>query len=70
MSLKAEKRNTIYEVSNMLGIPFGSVQIILKDDLNMGQIVTKFMRYLLSEEQDNHVILATTIKTGLKETQL
>ena len=39
----------------MLGISFGSVQIILKDYLNMGQIVTKFMPHLLSEEQDNHV---------------
>jgi hypothetical protein len=55
LSLKAEKRNTIYEVTNMLGISFGSVQIILKDDLNMGKILTKFMPHLLSEEQDNHV---------------
>jgi len=57
LSLKAEKRHTIYEVSNMLGISFGSVQIILKDDLNIGQRVTKFMPmpHLLSEEQENHV---------------
>jgi len=39
----------------MLVISFGSVQIILKDDLNMGQTVTKFMTHFLSEEQDNHV---------------
>jgi len=55
LSLKAEKKKTIYEDSNMLGISFGSVQIILKDDLNVGQTVTKFMPHLLSEEQDNPV---------------
>jgi hypothetical protein len=56
----------------MLGILFRSVQIILKDDLNMGQRVTKFMSmpHLLSEEKEIVSVLATTIKTGLKETQI
>jgi len=50
----------------MLGISFGPVQIILKDDFNIGRIVTKFMPQLLSEEQTIMSVLATTIKTSLK----
>jgi hypothetical protein len=37
------KRITIWEVANMLGISFRSVQSILKDNLNMHQTATKFV---------------------------
>jgi hypothetical protein len=40
----------------MLDISFGSVLIILKDSLNMHQIAAKFVRYVLTEDQEkNHV---------------
>jgi hypothetical protein len=35
------KRTTSHKVPNMLGISFGSVQIVLKENLNMHSIVTK-----------------------------
>jgi hypothetical protein len=45
------RRITICEVAKMLGISFGSVQSILKDNLNMNQISIKFIPHLLSQEQ-------------------
>jgi hypothetical protein len=74
LSLKTEKKNTTYEVSHMLGISLGSVQIMLKDDLNMGQMVTKVMpnscpTCCVRSRRTIMSILATTVRTGLKETQ-
>jgi hypothetical protein len=34
---------TIHKAASMLGISFWSVQSILKDNLNMGQIAAQFM---------------------------
>jgi hypothetical protein len=50
------KRITIHEVVNMLGISFGSVQSILKDDVNMCPIVAKLVLYLLSEKQKENCV--------------
>jgi hypothetical protein len=38
------------EVANMLGISFGSVQGLLKDNLDISQTATKFVLHLLSDE--------------------
>jgi hypothetical protein len=37
------RRMTTYEVTDMLGISFGWVQSILRDNLKMHWIATKFM---------------------------
>jgi hypothetical protein len=41
------RRTMICEVADKFGILFGSVQSILKDNLNMYQIATKFVPRLL-----------------------
>lgn len=42
--------NSILTTCKVLGISFGSVQSILKDNLNMFHVVAKFIPCLLSEE--------------------
>jgi hypothetical protein len=44
------------EVADMLGISFGSVQSIFKDNQNMHQIATKFMLHLQSEEWEESLV--------------
>jgi len=56
------RRITIHEVVNMLGISYVSVQSILKDNVNTCPIVAKCLHCLLSEKQANcvhtcHVLL-------------
>ena len=43
------KRMTIREVANILGIPFGSCGSMLKDIQNVHQISAKFVLFLLRE---------------------
>jgi hypothetical protein len=43
-------RNRILNTCEVLGISFGSIQSILKDNLNMFLLAAKFMPCLLSEE--------------------
>jgi len=47
-----KKKFSIHEVANMLGTSSGSIQCIMKDNLNMHQIATEFLPCLLSEEKD------------------
>ena len=49
------KRITIQEAVNMLGISYGSVQSILKDTVKTQPIVVKCLLCLLSEKQENCV---------------
>jgi hypothetical protein len=65
------KRITIHEVANMLGISsFGSVQSILKEHLNMHQIATKFVPHQLRGSTRRIMsTCARTFKGDLKETQ-
>lgn len=49
------RRITIHEVVNMLGISYGSVQRILKDNVNTHPIFAKCLHCLLSEKQENCV---------------
>jgi hypothetical protein len=46
--IQKSKIMTICEVTDMLGISFGWVQRILRDNLNMHWIATKFMPYTWS----------------------
>lgn len=52
--LRENRRIAIHEVGNILGISFGTVRRILKDNLSMHQIAAKFAPCLLSEEQKEH----------------
>jgi uncharacterized protein (DUF433 family) len=49
------RRITIHKVVNMLGISNGSVQRILKENVNTCPIVAKCLHCLLSEKQENCV---------------
>lgn len=51
---RESRRIAIHEVGNILGISFGTVQKILKDNLSVHQIAVKFTSCLLSEEQKEH----------------
>lgn len=51
---RENRRIAIHEVGNILGISFGTVQRILKDNLSVHQIAVKFTSCLLSEEQKEH----------------
>jgi hypothetical protein len=50
------RRITIHEVAYMLEYLFGSVQSILKDNLNMLWIAAKFLLPFLSKEQKKKYI--------------
>jgi hypothetical protein len=50
------RRISIHEVASMLGISFGSLQSILKDNLNMHWIAAKFVPHLLNEEQKENSV--------------
>ena len=51
---RENKRIAIHEVGNILGVSFGTVRRILKDNLSMHQIAAKFASCLLSEGQKEH----------------
>ncbi|PSN53698.1 hypothetical protein C0J52_02226 [Blattella germanica] len=58
-----DKRITIQEISDALGLSFGSVQNISTDDLNMRRIAAKFVPCLLSSDQkETHVIACTDLQ--------
>jgi hypothetical protein len=60
------RKITIINVTNRLGISFGSVQSILQDNLTMCWLAFICVPCLLSEVQmESHVIRATTFKRGL-----
>lgn len=46
------RKLTIHEVVNVLGISYGSVQSILKDNVNTRPFVAKCLHCLLSEKQE------------------
>lgn len=52
---RENRRIAVHEVGNILGISFGTVQRILKDNWSMHHVAAKFTSCLLSEEQDHHV---------------
>lgn len=55
-TLPSIKGIPLCKAANMEGIQFGSIQSILKNNVNTGSKPAKFMSHLLSEEQkENHV---------------
>ena len=50
------RRFTLHEIADMVRIPLGSVQSILKNSMKVLQIAAKFMSGLLSEEQKENLI--------------
>jgi hypothetical protein len=51
---RESKRIAVHEVGNILGVSCARVLRILKNNLSMPQIASKFTSYLLSEEQVEH----------------
>jgi hypothetical protein len=47
----ADRRQTIHDVCEIVGLSYRSVQHILADNLNMTRISTKFVPRLLSDDQ-------------------
>jgi hypothetical protein len=48
------RRRTIYDVCEIVGLSYGTVQRILADNLNMRRISAKFVPRLLSDDQKAH----------------
>jgi len=46
-----DRRQTIHDVCNCVGLSYGSCQRILADELNMRQIAAKFVPRLLNSDQ-------------------
>jgi len=49
-----DKRQTINDVCNHVGLPYGSCQCILVDELNVRRIAAKFVPRLLNNDQRDH----------------
>jgi len=46
-----DRRQTIHDVCNRVGLSYGSCQRILADELNMRRIAAKFVPHLLNNDQ-------------------
>jgi hypothetical protein len=55
-AILADRRRTIHDVCEIVGVSYGTVQSILSDDLNMRRIAVKFVPRLLSNDQKEHRI--------------
>jgi len=55
-----DRRQTIHEVSNRVGLSYGSCQRILADELNMRRIAAKFVPRLLNNGQRDHRVQVCT----------
>jgi hypothetical protein len=50
-AILADRRRTIHDVCEIVGLSYGTVQRILADSLNMRRISAKFVPRLLSDDQ-------------------
>jgi histone-lysine N-methyltransferase SETMAR len=55
-AILAGRRQTIYDVCEIVGLSYGTVQRILADNLNMRRISARFVPRLLSDDQKAHRI--------------
>ena len=55
-AILADRRQSIYDVCEMAGLSYRTVQCILVDNLNMIRISTRFVSRLLSDDQKAHHI--------------
>jgi hypothetical protein len=53
-AILADRRRTIHDVCDIVGLSYGTVQRILADNLNMRRISAKFVPRLLSDDQKAH----------------
>ena len=55
-----DRRQTIHDVCNRVGLSYGSCQCILADELNMRRIAAKFVPRLLNNDQRDHRVHVCT----------
>jgi len=55
-----DRRQTIHDVCNRVGLSYRSCQRILADDLNMRRIAAKFVPRLLNSDQRDHRVQVCT----------
>jgi histone-lysine N-methyltransferase SETMAR len=55
-AILVDRRRTIHDVCEIVGLSYGTVQRILSDGLNMRHIAAKFVPRLLSNDQKEHCI--------------
>ena len=61
------RRQTIHGVCNCVGLPYGSCQRLLADELNMRRIAAKFVPRLLNNDQrDNRVQVWTELQKAVR----
>jgi len=60
--IHADRRLTIREVAEDVGIAFGTCQKILTEDLQMRRVSAKFVPRLLMAEQDDRVSICTDLR--------
>ncbi|KAL4091078.1 hypothetical protein QTP88_025819 [Uroleucon formosanum] len=67
--VRSDRRLRIQDMANALGISYGSVQNILKDDLGMGRVCAKFVPRILTEDQmeNRKLIAAELFKRSVNE---
>jgi hypothetical protein len=59
--VRSDRRLRIQHMANALGISYGSVQNILKDDLGMWRVCAKFVPRILTEEMENRKLIAAEL---------
>ena len=55
-AINADCRRTIYEISEITGLSWSSCQRMLMEDLNLKHVSTKFIHWLLTEDQKNNCL--------------
>ena len=55
-----DRRQTMHDVFNHVGLSYGSCHCILADELNMRRIAAKFVPRLLNNEQRDHWVQVCT----------
>ena len=55
-----DRKQTIHDVCNRVGLSYGSFQRILADELNMRRIAAKFVPRLLNNDQREHRVQVCT----------
>jgi histone-lysine N-methyltransferase SETMAR len=52
--IREDRRRKIHDVCNIVGLSYGTFQLILSVKLNMRQIAAKFVPRLLTDDQKRH----------------
>ena len=65
--IHSDRRQTIADVCDIVGLSYGSVQRILSDVLNMRRIAAKFVPKLLSDEQKENRAAVCKLKQQCRD---